>query len=277
MLRKITLASTRDYPIVLRHLRDHCPNLRILTIYDYHLKSFVRSYGVLYSILERLERFSVLESEYTDADLTDNLLQLLHISDTKLNIKKVRLQYPVEDYARLLLVFSRLPALDAFFMPMDMERMEVVTKDFEFGESLELIGSFEIGEMDWFQFGLRWLNSKHSAKIGLNVVISADYEVGLCPGKDVSLFRLMYLFSNLSLLDFFKLDAFNKLLKPIIATQFIGVLTEGTADSLEYVLPVLELALSQSPLVGFHQDTRSWTRYEHLHRTFGFMQWWKCP
>jgi hypothetical protein len=97
---------------MLKHLRDHCPNLRALAITVLHLKSFHRSFPVLYSLLERLERFSVtwhkarrgvvdLLPPITAGDVTDSLLQLFYLSDTLLNVKHVSLDFPIVSNAKL--------------------------------------------------------------------------------------------------------------------------------------------------------------------------------
>jgi hypothetical protein len=98
MLRQVVLIGAEDYPVVLKHLRDHCPKLRSLTITAHLFMSFPRSYSVLHSILERLERFEVIQHyrhpKLHGVDLATNIEQLLRVSDEPLNLKHLFLELP---------------------------------------------------------------------------------------------------------------------------------------------------------------------------------------
>jgi hypothetical protein len=133
--------------------------------------------------MERLERFEVIPYLPNDpplvdlfsGELTGHVLQLVQASDKPLDIKHLHLQFAVEDYDKLNLILSRFPSLVSFDMRIDLERMNLLANNFPFAQSLECIRGLEIGRVDWYKFGVAWLNSKHTANVGLNVNFVADF------------------------------------------------------------------------------------------------------
>jgi hypothetical protein len=239
MLRKVTLSGVRDYPVILKHLRDHCPNLRSLTIFTRHLASFPRSYPVLYSILERLERFEISQHknrrERPHVDVTEKLLQVLQVSNEPLKIKHIRFEYRVADYVKLKLLLSRFHFLVSIDIGINLEnlaQMNLVDDDLPFWHSLECIkGLSMMGKVDWFQFGVNWITSKYSANVGLNLSFRSESELDdpiIC--DEVPLLRLMAP-GRPSCADFLKFDIFNKLKKPINVSHFAEMIVGCMAGS----------------------------------------------
>jgi hypothetical protein len=93
---------------------------------------------------------------------------------------------------------------------LNLAHTNLLEDDLFVGECLEHIQGLAIAaETDWVEFGMRWLNSKQSTRIGLNVSLWSESTMGVCPGKGASLLRLMYLGFGKGLGHFFKLDAFS--------------------------------------------------------------------
>jgi hypothetical protein len=250
MLWSVSLEVIKDYPRVLKHFRDHCPNLRSLTVTKQHLKSFPRSNSVLRNILERLERFEVAQrwQSFAPDDDSDEvpqvcLLELFQGPGPVFKMEHVYFDFETRNHSVLKKLLGYMPSLVSVRMPLCVNciyRQDYLSSC----ERLESIRGLKLKKgINWFHFGIKWLSKHHS----LNLTFKCSDEAWITYfDGELPLLRLMHRDSQLDLMEFLTRKDFKQLKKPISAWHFIDVLMEGLLGNSLGVRSVLELALSPS-------------------------------
>jgi hypothetical protein len=243
MLREVSIASAFDYPTVLKHLRDHCPNLQRLRITSKLLMTFDRFDEVLGAILQRVKRFKVTHDELSDAaDPTERLLQAISHFQTYPRINSVDLEWPTRNLTALKAVLAKLPSLEEFRMPLHREHIDF----FElFSESvlLERIGGL-YGEIDgWLEFCLSWIPAMSDTRIGLNLSMApiTNGKLDSRFGFDKDIPVLLIPTAEISFLDFLKevsSAGLQQQLKPDLLLSFIAqsVRSGGVDELIAFML-----------------------------------------
>jgi hypothetical protein len=214
---------------------------------------------VLRSILERLERFQVVRTKPAPFtikyDLTRKLLGIFNASNNPMNIQHIFLEFGVFELNSVLRCLPKLVSLE---MPIKFRDLKDPTLNFFECQNLKSITGLRIGRTDWLAFGVKWLASENSATIGLNLSFDPDSEAQIEAylGEKIPLLRLMYRGFEGGLANFFKLEAFKPLQNPIEASHFVEVLIEGTFQDANQILPLLELAVSESAPPWFPRRDR---------------------
>jgi hypothetical protein len=168
-LREISLESRVDYLSVLKHLRDHCPNLRHLSITLYLLMTFPRFDMVLGSILERLIEFKVDNNDDSGADATERLLAVLSHCQRTPSILNLELNWRTHHLAPLKAVLMKLPSLTSFRMPLCRHEINLIDL-FSDCKSLESVGGLPLAiNQPWYLFLPLWVAGTSHTKIGINI------------------------------------------------------------------------------------------------------------
>jgi hypothetical protein len=84
-LRAVTLSSPFHYPLILRHLMEHCPNLQSLSLTITVLKKFPSMKRRVAALLPRLTRFCVKDDFESERFLPSELFQIVEMCSSSLN------------------------------------------------------------------------------------------------------------------------------------------------------------------------------------------------
>jgi hypothetical protein len=118
-LREIVLEGLIVDVDVYDHLRDHCPNLRRLSIAYDNIMHHYLSENTLGRILERLEEFKIHKGEnFLKGDPTNRLLSAVSQCQRSPSITCLDLAWETQNLTFLKLILEKLPALKTFRMPL---------------------------------------------------------------------------------------------------------------------------------------------------------------
>jgi hypothetical protein len=171
-LREISLVSHADYPTVLKHLRDQCPNLHSLSISSDLLRTFTRFDKVLGNIFERLKDFTVstFDGFRNETDATGRLLKVVSECQSAPTIVSIALCWPTENETELKAVLSKLPSLTTLRMPLDAQQIDLIDLVSNC-PSLERLRGLIFSAEPWFTRWPEWVSfaATSQTKIGLNL------------------------------------------------------------------------------------------------------------
>jgi hypothetical protein len=167
-LREVSLVSRLDYLSLLTHLRDHCPNLRSLSITTDLLMNFSRFDDILSSVLERLSELKV-HQQGAKSDGTRRLLAVLSRCQRAPAIEHLDLRWTTTNLAALKAILAKLPSLKTFRMPLNRDNIDFVDL-FAGCESLETVGGLKTSKKPFHVFCRDWVAATSlSSKLGLNL------------------------------------------------------------------------------------------------------------
>jgi hypothetical protein len=223
-LNEVVLKSQSDYLSVFYHLRNHCPNLRRLSITFGQLKDSTLSAKTLSDILDRLTEFKVGKN-YGGEEATDRLLSILSLSHRSPPIVHLDLGWSTLNLAAMKAVLAKLPFLKLIRMPLSKDHIDLVEL-FSSSASLERVEGLNLlSTGPWFSFCLQWITAMSHSKIGTNVYFSPRP------------FLVMGIHSRLSLLQIALMDY----LDPFHGLSPVEMLTRLAGAGLRQQIPLVHL------------------------------------
>jgi hypothetical protein len=129
-LRHVSLKSARDYPLILRHLTDHCPHLQTLSVSSSNIVRFPSMRQRLAGLLPRLNYFQV--SHFWDRDSETRKIsyvsQIFEHVENSLKLERLSLlQGPVspEEVPKLKFILSKLPRIADLNASVDIDHWDL--------------------------------------------------------------------------------------------------------------------------------------------------------
>jgi hypothetical protein len=249
-LRSVSLSNQFDYPLILRHLIDHCPNLESLSIPSNLLNMFPAITRRLAALLPRLTRFCVPDG------VVVHLYDVFDMCDSPLNITELILSFWRCSelgiyFERILSKIPRLRRLRAC-IPSRFVDLVLTLPRLECLEGIEVPEPFEDEEA-----ALEFLRPFGASKIGGNLTVSLHGAklslVGLLIESNIATLRIPVILktaginSKISVLD--ALDALLQLYKtPQEFDAFLNLIGSNNKPPLQDPHPASDVAVA-APLL----------------------------